>query len=503
MKNILDRDVPKKVSSYIDLEPYYGSSNKDIIKSNDKLIGFEEVLDKLDIKDGMTISFHHHFREGDIILNKIIENLAERGVENLTLAPSSLTNVHSDTVIENVKKGVIKKIHTSGLRGKLGEEISNGLMEEPVIIRSHGGRAGAIETGRLDIDIAFIAAPTADIAGNVSGAEGPSACGALGYAAVDARNAKKTVAFTDNIVDFPVKSISIPQRLVDYVVEVNQIGDPSKIAKGALRKSVDTPPKNMIVASKVAEIIRGSRYFKEDFSLQTGSGSISLETISLLKKIMIEKEITGSFLMGGITSGHVDLLENGLFKKIFDTQSFDIGAVESINKNKLHLEIDASDYANPFNKGPLVNNLDFVILSALEIDLDFNVNVLTGSDGVLRGASGGHSDTAFGSNISIIVAPSIRGRMPTIKESVTTVITPGSDIDILVTERGICVNPKREDIKEDIRKNTSLDIIEINELKEKIESITKPANSIEFKDNIVGLVEYRDGTIIDVVREIK
>ena len=35
-----------------------------------------------------------------------------------------------------------------------------------------------------------------------------------------------------------------------------------------------------------------------------------------------------------------------------------------------------------------------VILSALEIDTKFNVNVLTGSDGVIRGASGGHCDTA-------------------------------------------------------------------------------------------------------------
>ena len=37
-----------------------------------------------------------------------------------------------------------------------------------------------------------------------------------------------------------------------------------------------------------------------------------------------------------------------------------------------------------------------VILSALEIDLDFNVNVITGSDGVMRGASGGHCDVAAG-----------------------------------------------------------------------------------------------------------
>lgn len=55
-----------------------------------------------------------------------------------------------------------------------------------------------------------------------------------------------------------------------------------------------------------------------------------------------------------------------------------------------------------------------VVLSALEIDTKFNVNVITGSDGIIRGASGGHSDTAAHARLAIIVAPLVRGRIPTV-----------------------------------------------------------------------------------------
>ena len=92
----------------------------------------------------------------------------------------------------------------------------------------------------------------------------------------------------------------------------------------------------------------------------------------------------------------VDMHEEGLIKKLLDVQSFDLRAAESLKNNHFHQQISASYYASPGNPGTAVNQLDFVILSALEIDTDFNVNVLTGSDGVIRGAIGGHPDTADG-----------------------------------------------------------------------------------------------------------
>ena len=75
-------------------------------------------------------------------------------------------------------------------------------------------------------------------------------------------------------------------------------------------------------------------------------------------------------------------------------QSFDRAAATSLARNPRHIEISANQYANFSSKGASVDRLDVVVLSALEIDTGFNVNVLTGSDGVLRGASGGHCDTA-------------------------------------------------------------------------------------------------------------
>ena len=138
----------------------------------------------------MTISFHHHFREGDRVVNLVMDALAVRGIRDLVLAPSSLTNVHAP-LLERVKDGTIRRIRTSGLRGPLADAISAGLMDEPVLIHSHGGRARAMDGGEITVDIAFLGVPACDERGNANGSSGASACGSLGYAMVEARNAKK------------------------------------------------------------------------------------------------------------------------------------------------------------------------------------------------------------------------------------------------------------------------------------------------------------------------
>ncbi|HBG16162.1 MAG TPA: citrate lyase subunit alpha, partial [Firmicutes bacterium] len=169
----------------------------------------------------------------------------------------------------------------------------------------------------------------------------------------------------------------------------------------------------------------------------------ALATTRFLRDRMIARNIKASFALGGITGQIVELHEEGLIKRLLDVQSFDLRAVESLKNNRFHHQIDAEYYASSDNEGSAVNQLDIVVLSALEIDLDFNVNVITGSDGVIRGASGGHCDTAAGASMAIIVAPLIRGRMPTILERVHTVVTPGHTVDVLVTDQGIAVNPLR------------------------------------------------------------
>jgi len=196
------------------------------------------------------------------------------------------------------------------------------------------------------------------------------------------------------------------------------------------------------------------------------------------------------------------MLEEGLFQTLFDVQCFDLKAVESMGKNRNHLEISADMYANPFNAGAVVNRLDCVILGATEVDIDFNVNVNTESNGFLLHNTGGHSDTAAGAKLSIIVAPSIRGRLPIVRDAVTTVTTPGETVDVIVTERGIAVNDRHAELKEELIRRRA-PVKDIRELRDEICRVTGVPRPLEFEDAVVGLVEYRDGSIIDVIRKVK
>lgn len=457
----------------------------------------EKAVELSGLKDGMTISFHHHLRNGDAVIPMILDVLQKMGFKNLTLAPSSIPDVH-DCIADYIRSGLISRLYTSGVRGELGKLLSGGELEIPVVIRSHGGRARAIEEGSISIDVAFLGAPACDPLGNITGSTGPSACGSLGYAITDARYARHVVAITDNLVEYPLNPrISIPQYLVDSIVCVESLGDPKKIATGAAR--ITRNPVDLRIARDSFRLMRSSGIVEPGFSFQMGVGGASLAVAKFLGEYMKEKEIRGSFGLGGVGGYMAGMLEEGLFEAVFDVQSFDSAVTNSMQENPKHIEIDASWYASPFNAGCIVNNLDCVILAALEVDTDFNVNVLTGHDGVLRGASGGHQDTAAGAKLSIVVAPSFRGGVPSIKEKVTTITTPGETVDAIVTERGICINPRREDLLESALKS-GLPVVDITALKKEVEKLTGIPRPAEFNyDKVAAVVEYRDGTLIDTV----
>ena len=205
---------------------------------------------------------------------------------------------------------------------------------------------------------------------------------------------------------------------------------------------------------------------------------------------MLKKGITASFALGGITGQIVEMHEEGLIKKILDVQSFDLTAAQSLKNNRFHAQISASYYASPNDEGTAVNQLDLVVLSALEIDTGYNVNVLTGADGVIRGAVGGHPDTAMGAAVSIVVAPLTRGRIPCVVDRVNTVVTPGQTIDVLVTDQGIAVNPRRPLLMEQLRSN-GIPLNTIEELRDKASRIVGEPEPLEFSDKIVGIVAYR------------
>ncbi|MCF6161194.1 MULTISPECIES: citrate lyase subunit alpha [Furfurilactobacillus] len=511
MKNNVNRELPDDVMSALDYKPYETTNigNPDIQRvapsvhvqtGDDKLVDSIEDVVKATVKDGMTISFHHHFRNGDFVFNKVMRVIIDAGIKNLTLAPSSLTGVMNDMVIEAIKAGTVTNITSSGMRGSLGDFVSHGNLKNPVIFRSHGDRARAIEHGDIKIDVAFLGVPNADKLGNANGMDGKAVFGSLGYALMDAQYANKVVLLTDNLMPYPNTPASIKQTQVDYVVQVDQVGDPDKIGSGATRFTKD--PKELKIASTVNDVIVNSPYFKDGFSFQTGSGGAALAVTRYLRQAMIDNKIKASFALGGITKPTTDLLNEGLIDRVMDVQDFDKGAADSMHTNPKQQEIDASWYADPDNKGAMVDQLDVVILSALEIDTKFNVNVMTGSDGVIRGAVGGHQDAAT-AKLTIISAPLVRGRIATVVPDVTTVVTPGDSIDVLVTEYGIAINPKRKDLQESLGHLAGVPVYTIDELQKMAAAKVGTPKPLEFTDRTVALVEYRDGSVIDAIHEVK
>lgn len=513
MINAVGRNIPVEVLTQTGKDIFKGSKhfNKTVYKkdapktkvvmSNDdsKLVSsLREALEKCEIKDSMRISFHHHFRNGDKVLNLVMSEIHKMGIKNLTICASSLGS-QNDPIVPMIEDETITGIETSGVRGSIGKAISAGKLKKLAIMRSHGGRVRAIETGESHIDIAFIGAPTADEYGNLNANGGKANCGVLSYAAVDAQYADKVVALTDTLVSYPNLPAQISQIYVDYVVVVDTIGDPTKIATGAAKPTTDQ--RKLMMSEYCTKFVTSTPYFKDGFSYQTGVGGASIASTISLAKVMREKNIKMSFGVGGLTKPMCDLLDEGLAKFLVDTQDFDEDAIRNITTNPNHYYITAGEYANPFNKGAYVNRLDFVILATLEVDVNFNCNVVVGSDGIITGAQGGHPDTASGAKCTIVITPIVQGRIPAVCSEVTTVTTPGEDVDVVITDYGIAINPKRTDLIE-ATKNSKLPFKTIEELRDIAYSITGVPEKVRFLDKVVGVIEARDGTIIDVVRQV-
>ena len=458
-----------------------------------------EAIELTGLKNGMTVSFHHHLRNGDYVLNMVMEQISALGIRDINVNASSLFDVHAP-LIDHIKNGTVTGVAANYISAGLGRHFSEGILDKPVEFRTHGGRPTDIALGRTPIDVAFIAAPTADTMGNCSGKYGKSACGSLGYAFADAMYAKKVVVITDNLVPYPMQDWSISENFVDYVVSVDSIGDPKGIVSGTTRITRD--PVGLVMASHAAKVIEASGLLKDGFSFQTGAGGASLAVSKFLKEIMLRENIQGSFGLGGITGYLVDMLQAGCFRNLLDVQCFDLAAVESIKNDPRHQEISSLQYASTLGRGAAVDNLDVVILGATEIDTDFNVNVHTDSNGYIMGGSGGHSDTAAGAKLSMIIAPMFRARLPIVTDRVNCISTPGKDIDVLVTQGGIAVNPRREDLRERLSA-AGLPVIDIHDLKAKTEKITGVPEKLVKGDKVVANIISRNGELLDRIYSVK
>lgn len=501
MKNSLNRFVPEGY------RPYQGSSEylkqqaiviPEVLRTSGVKIvdSIADIFTAIPIRDGATLSFHHHLRNGDFVFNLVLREIKARNLKNITIAPSAIFP-NNDELSELIINGNVTKIFTNYLNGAVSKTINDGYLKEHLVMETHGGRARSIEAGELVIDVCFAAAPSCDKQGNANGTQGPSACGALGYIIPDIKYAKTKVIVTDNLVD-NLEEIEIEEKYIDYILKIPQIGRQEGIVSGTTQITKD--PVGLKIARDTATLLNELGVLVNGFSMQTGAGGISLAVTDEVGKIMETKGLKASFASGGITAYFVNLLERKMIDRLYDVQCFDLEAVRSYRENPKHYGMSSSKYANPFDPEVIVDKLDFVILGATEVDLDFNVNVTTSSKGQIIGGSGGHADAAHGAKITIITTNLLKSRLPIIREKVTTITTPGEDVDVIVTEWGIAVNPKRGDLLLKLQ-NSKLKIVTIENLLELAHKMAGLPQTLKHKERVIGVVKYRDGTIIDTLYE--
>jgi len=463
-----------------------------------KVIGsLKEALIKCGLKDGMTISTHHHLRNGDLVNNTIFDAAHELGVKGLRWFPSASFPCN-EPVIKYLEDGTVNRIEGS-MNGPLGRFASEGKMEGLAVLRSHGGRVQAIQDGEVKIDIAVLAAPSSDMFGNANALSGESACGVLGYATPDFMYADRVIIVTDNLVDFPCMPMEIQGNYVDFVVQVDKIGLPEKIVSGTTQ--ITKSPDRLLIAELTAKFCEETGLLKDGCNIQAGAGGTSLAIGVYMQEMLKAKGESANVGFGGSTQYMVKMLEEGQMKHIFDAQAFDLGAIASIAKNENHHQYPVFNAYNFHSKGNLTSMMDIMILGATEVDVNFNGNVVTHSDGYMLHGIGGWQNCLHAKTV-IIPIPLFRDRIPVIREEVTTICGPGEMIDVIVTERGIAINPKRTDLIEKATK-AGLPIKTIQELKDEAEEICGKPDLPKLSDEIVAAIKWVDGTVIDVVHKVK
>ena len=328
---------------------------------------------------------------------------------------------------------------------------------------------------------------------------GPSACGLLGFALADSQYADKVIVVTDNLVPFPCIPWQIHGNYVDHVVVVDRLGDPEKIVSGTTQ--ITRSPDRLLIAELTARFVKEAGILKNGFSFQAGAGGTALAFAIFLRDMMKEAGIKARFIRGGSTHYLVEMLEEGLTDYILDGQTFDLDGVRSMGKNPNHVWTSPFTSYNYNGKGNFASMVDTVVLGATEVDVNFNANVVTHSDGLLLHGIGGWQNCLF-SGCTILPIPSFRDRIPVLVDEVTTLCGPGELIDVIVTERGIAINPRRQDLLDAV-KGSDLPVRPIEEIKAEVEAICggKPARP-HFTDKVVAAIKWVDGTVIDCVRQI-
>ena len=513
VKNAANRIVPtiingQKQIPFKGVNNYKPSGNKaklpirtciDYPWNGNKVVkNLKEALKKSGLKDGMTISTHHHLRNGDALTNLLFDTIKSLRIKNIRWFPSASFPVH-EHLIKYLDDGTIHHIEGS-MNGPLGIFTSKGKMKGAGVLRSHGGRYQAVQDGEVHINIAVIAAPSSDPFGNANGVNGKSACGLLGFALVDSEYADKVIVVTDNLVPFPCIPWQIQGNNVDYVVEIDSLGDASKIVSGTTE--VTKSPDRLLIAEYVAQFIEEAGIMENAFSFQAGSGGTNLAFVLSLKERMKAKGIKARFVRGGSSKYLVEMLDEGLTDYILDGQTFDLEGVRSMRENPNHVNTSPFTSYNFNGKGNFASMVDVAVLGATEVDINFNGNVVTHSDGLLLHGIGGWQNCLY-SKCTILAIPSFRDRIPVVVDEVTTLCGPGELIDVVITERGIAINPLRKDLIKALRKST-LPLKSIQEIKNEVYEICggAPAKPNVNKNKVVAIIKWVDGTVLDSVFQV-
>jgi citrate lyase subunit alpha/citrate CoA-transferase len=455
-----------------------------------------EALRAVGLADGMTVSSHHHLRNGDSVANRVFDAAASLGVRDLMWFPSASFPVHANQ-LQHLDSGVIHHIEGS-MNGPLGAYCSEGKMRGLGVLRSHGGRWQAIQDGEVPIDVAVIAAPTADAFGNATGDRGPAACGLLGFALADSMYAEKVIVVTDNLVPFPVPAVADPgqQRRRRGGGGLHRRPDSDRLRHHP-RDPESGPPADRRTGRPVlcrgrdheAGLLLPGRRRRHHPGLRhlparphAGRGGhrplrprrFNQYMTAMLQEGLIE-----------VHPGRPDLRPGGRALHARDPRHVNTSPFTSYNFH---------------GKGNFASMVDVAVLGATEVDLAFNGNVVTHSDGRLLHGIGGWQN-CLAARCTMLLVPSYRDRIPVVVDEVTTLCGPGELIDVVVTERGIAVNPRRQDLLDAVA-GSNLPIRPIADLKAELDRICGTPSRPQRSDRPVAVVKWVDGTVLDTVWQV-
>jgi citrate lyase subunit alpha/citrate CoA-transferase len=470
----------------------------------DKRVSLDTVMDLID--DGDTISYPHYYRFGDQGLKLVVDALRQHGKRDIKIYGNAFFDHVDPWLPEAIRDGVISGLYGNPYR-KLGAHVTAGaLLPWRSVGFSHGNRVRKLQTGEVNVKVAFGPVPIADVYGNANGLLGKPEhlCGPVGLFTADAEHAEYVCLLAGTVSTQLIMPTPISMETVDFVVKVDTL-DMEKARQN---------PFNAQVADNVTRVIEAAGVVMDGFAFQVGSGA-GLIILENIRKMLKDMKVQANFTIGGITQLHVDMLEEGTVKYLQHGQLFQPSAhmFESMLNNPNHHEITTPYYASVANKESAVNMLDLAVLSTLEVDLNFNLNTVCAGGRIIGGIGGGQ-DVAAGANLTIIFMPLATGKdgtgFPKVVEKVYTRTTPGEVIDVIVTEEYAAVNPNsKSPYKAAIlhrAKGFGVQLLTIEELharsKAKAEDFGRIPPPIETSDEVVHVIEWRDGTLLDVIRKM-